>query len=133
MAKHIPDHMLELILPFDWDVAKVWQLGASVESISIKELEFLLVNPFWSREDNSYTDFDLTPLEVIEGHYRSQCHSDRIQNADTHQPLDFIYTGGKLWILDGIHRLVKVYAAGDKNVLIRKHPASVQSFIESRA
>jgi hypothetical protein len=130
MAKSIPKHMQHLIVPYDWDVHQVWKLSAPVEIVSIAELAFLLESPLWSRDPASYTDFDLSPNEVLADLSVSSRHAKRIEAAETSWPLDFIFSENRLWPLDGMHRLAKLKMEGMLQVSIRKHPASIRAFIE---
>ena len=133
MKKHVPPHMKELLLPFNWDVRRVWERSATHETVPIGELHFLLTNPFWSRNRDSFTDFDLCPMDVLSGRLKSENHRDRIQRANTYFPLDFIEDNQRLWIVDGIHRLAKLYQRKCPDVQIRKHPIAIRSIIEVAA
>ncbi|MCG6949060.1 MAG: hypothetical protein LJE93_09145 [Acidobacteria bacterium] len=130
MRKHVPPYMRGLLLPFNWDVRRVWELGAPRGTIPIGALEFLLTNPFWSRNPDRFVDFDLRPTDVVWGCFESRYHRERIRKADTSFPLDFIEDDGTLWIVDGIHRLAKLHERGVPEVWIRKHPMSIRHHIE---
>ncbi len=130
VTEHLPPHMKDLLLPFDWDVRRVWELSATPETVPIGALNFLLTNPFWSKNPDSFTDFDLCPIDFLSGRFNSRYHRERIQRADTFFPLDFIEENQRLWIVDGIHRLAKLFQKEDSHVQIRKHPISIRSIID---
>jgi hypothetical protein len=130
MKKLVPPYMKDLLLPFNWNVRQVWELSAPRESVSIEALRFLLENPFWSRNPDSFTDFDLCPIDVLSGRFESIYHRDRIQTADTSFPIDFIEHNQTLWIVDGIHRLAAHYQRGNSSVRIRKHSIAIRPLIE---
>lgn len=48
MTKTIPDILEDEILPFDWDVRKVWELKADVVDVPTFEFVYLLKLPLWS-------------------------------------------------------------------------------------
>ena len=131
MNINIPEEMKNYVLPYNWDVKKVWELKAEIEIVEIDELMFLLKKPFWSRNVNSYTDFDLKPIDVIEGKWLSEKHSERIKKANIDIPLDFISYNNNLWILDGIHRLANQYIKKQKLIKIRKHAPTIKNKIKT--
>lgn len=126
---HPPEHMKDFILPFLWDVRKVWVIPSEIELVPVDELDFLLQNPFWSRTPYRL-DFDLLPHEVLTGAFHSEYHKKRLQKADISWPLDFIWSESRLWILDGIHRFVKIKSLGFNVVKIRRHPLEIRAKIE---
>ena len=129
MSKDVPDHMKELVLPFDWDVRRVWALEASVEKVALQRVQFLLESPFWSHNPTRFTDFDLRPMDVLCGAIRSEYHLGRIDEADTSHPIDLIDHDARLWILDGVHRVAKLYRRGRRSVRMRRHSILIRSAI----
>jgi len=125
--------MKDLVLPFDWDVERVWALDAPVEEVALETVQFLLESPFWSLNPNRFTDFDLCPLDVLCGTWESDYHLDRISRADTLHPIDLIDHSARLWILDGIHRVAKLYQRGSRRVLMRRHSITIRSAIRPAA
>jgi hypothetical protein len=49
-------------------------------------------------------------------------HREKIERADTSFPIDIMENKGKWLILDGLHRLVKLYEQGAKTVRVRIIP-----------
>jgi len=121
--------MKELVLPFDWDVKRVWALEAPVEEVALEKVQFLLGSPFWSRNPRRFTDFDLRPVDVLCGAVRSGHHLDRIDEADTSHPIDLIDHNARLWILDGVHRVARLYRRGMCRVRMRRHSIAIRSSI----
>ncbi len=129
MDKLIPPELRPYILPFNWEVRQVWPLEAAILPTPIADLELLLEKPFWSRTPRQL-HFDLRPHDVLSGRVPSAYHEERIARADTRYPLDFIRDDGRLFILDGIHRLARLWSSGVTTVDIRAHSMAIRSAIE---
>ena len=71
--------------------------------------------------------FDLVPHDVLATPALCPHQYERVFAIDTRYPLDFLNWRGKLWILDGVHRLAKRYARGETQVKMRVHPADISS------
>jgi len=125
MGKRIPGTLKDYILPFNWDVKTVWSLEAPTRKVNRSSLDYLLHLPLWSSIPGKGMQFDISPLEVIQDPTRSPHQAKRIENTDTIYPIDMIELEGKLWILDGIHRLAKLYVLGVDYICVRIHHASV--------
>jgi hypothetical protein len=130
MTKHIPTKLKDRLLPFNWDVQKVWALDAPEERVPTNELAPLLELPFWSSKPNSGMLFDLSPVEVIKDLDRYAHQKVRILNADIRFPIDFIIHEKRFYILDGLHRLARLQLEGAVTVRIRKHSLAVQEKIQ---
>jgi hypothetical protein len=48
--------------------------------------------------------------------------TEKIEKADTSYPIDIMENKGRWLILDGLHRLVKLYEQGEKTVKVRIIP-----------
>jgi len=120
-SKEIPEGLVDHILPFNWDVRKVWDLKATVISIEASALHYLLELPLWSSRENAGLLFDISPLEVIQNPEGCLFQYDRIKRADHHFPIDMLVFSEKQWILDGVHRLVKLHVLRATSVKIRLH------------
>lgn len=129
MAKHVPEILRDVILPFDWDVRRVWALDA--ESIQLSRLSFdhFLYLPLWSSEPGRGMLFDVRPIDVVRNPRGYPYQSSRLEACDPERPIDLLVYEGRRWILDGTHRLVRRYIDGIEEVLARIHDQSVVSDI----
>lgn len=82
------------------------------------ELSWHFDIPFWD-EGGTY---NLTPREVIDNPEAHKEEYERIMRADISHPIDIMENKGKWLILDGLHRLVKLFISGEKSVKVRKIP-----------
>ena len=120
MLKDRPQIIQEVSFDFDWDLNKVWGLDEPTIEMPISELVWHLDIPFWESEGTD--DWNLTPREVIDHPHEQPSHWKKIQEADTSYPIDIMENKGRWVLLDGLHRLSKLYMAGEKNVRVRKIP-----------
>ncbi|MEK7650629.1 MAG: cupin domain-containing protein [Patescibacteria group bacterium] len=116
---------LELIkqvgFDFSWDEKKVWPLNEPITTMPVADLVWHFEMPFWWENGGVY---NLSAKEVIENPELHQEEWQRIQRADTSHPLDVMENKGKWLLLDGLHRLVKLFLAGNKEVPVRIIPRS---------
>lgn len=124
MSKCVPDVLAEHILPFNWDVRKVWALETPCMSIPREDIDYLLYLPLWSSIPNNGIMFDTSPMDVINDPFSYKHHHDRIEKADISHPVEMLLTNYRPWILDGVHRLAKLYIDGVELVSVRFHPES---------
>ncbi len=122
MQKNKPEVIQEVGFDFSWDEQKVWALEFPTENFPFSELAWHLDTPFiWSKPDGYY---DVNPLEVIE---HPEAHPEEYQRtmaADTTHPIDIMRWRGRWVILDGLHRLMKLFIEGHEEVAVRKIPQS---------
>jgi hypothetical protein len=119
-ARQKPDIITQVGFDFSWDEKKVWELDLLTEELAIDELTWHLDVPFlWTKPDGYY---DLLPREVIERPEQFPEEFRRTLSADITYPIDIMWWRGRWVILDGLHRLMKLYAKGTKIVLVRKVP-----------
>ncbi|MES2923058.1 MAG: hypothetical protein V4819_15995 [Verrucomicrobiota bacterium] len=104
---------------------EVWKLEALTTSQPRSEYDYLLDLPLWSSVPNMGMLFDISPREVILNPEKSPHQTERIQKTDIGYPLDFLVMDGRHWILDGVHRLAKIYQLGVEFIKIRVHAESV--------
>jgi hypothetical protein len=130
MTKIIPPNLKNYILPFDWDVRKVWALPTQVTSQKTLDFEYLLDLPLWSSIKGCGMLFDLSPNEVIQNPLISPYQAERLSAADISFPLDFLLHQGRTWVLDGVHRLAKHKLIGNLVVEVRFHDESSISEIK---
>lgn len=122
MDKQKPKIIEEVGFDFSWDSKKVWALEEPVMEMDIQELLWHFDIPFWEKEGTD--DWNLTPKEVIRHPEEEPTHVSRIQKADLTHPLDIMENKGRWLLLDGLHRLVKLYLQGAETVRVRKIPRS---------
>jgi hypothetical protein len=130
MTKIIPPNLENHILPFNWDVRKVWTLPTQVTSQKILDFEYLLDLPLWSSVKGSGMLFNLSPNEVIQDPSISPYQAERISVADISFPLDFLMYQRRTWVLDGVHRLAKHKLIGNSVFEVRFHDESTVSEIK---
>ncbi len=113
----IPNIIKEVGFDFSWDESKVWALNAPVEQIPIGELEWHFDIPFLWHRGGVY---NLTPREVLNQPHLFLEEHERTMRADLSYPIDIMTNKGRWLILDGLHRLMKSYSEGHKEVKVRK-------------
>jgi hypothetical protein len=69
--------------------------------------------------------FDISPREVIICPERSLYQYHRIEQADISFPVDLLIYQERQWILDGVHRLTKIFQLGAEFVPVRLHLETV--------
>ena len=121
MIKNIPDSLQDHILPFNWDVSRVWGLNACTERIERTQLDYLLKLPLWSSVPGKGMLFDISPLEVILDSAKYPHQTSRVQKAATFYPIDLLVFNRKIWILDGVHRIAKLYVMKQSELSARYH------------
>jgi hypothetical protein len=89
--------------------------------IDIEKLIWHFDMPVWEKDGTD--DWNLTPWEVIRKEKGSLGHQKRTEKADISYPVVAAEYNGKLVLLDGVHRLVKVYLRGDKKIKAKIIPA----------
>ncbi len=120
MVSKKPKIIEDVGFDFDWDVEKVWKLDIPVTQIDMKNLIWHFDIPFWDKDDTD--DWNLTPWEFIRGESNTKGHQNKISEADLSHPIDIMENKGRLQILDGLHRLVKAYSLGMREINARIIP-----------
>jgi hypothetical protein len=92
---------------FDWDSKKVWKLDVPITKMRLIDLIWHFEYPFWEKEGSD--DYNLTPWEVIKNPKEHSNHFSLVESYDTSYPIDVMENKGRHVILDGLHRLVKLY------------------------
>lgn len=105
---------------FNWDVECLWALDVPVQTCSLSDLRWHFDIPIWSKE--GVLNFDLCPVEVLRNPGGYPVHDARIAKADISHPLDLMFSGDRLVIIDGVHRLAKYEKDGLEQVKIRIIP-----------
>ena len=117
--KTLPEIVKKYGYDFPKDTQKVWALDIPVEEIPIEDVIWHFSIPFWGYNGVYY---NLTANEVIENIDKYPEHYERIMNSDTSYPIDLLDNrpiNGKLLMLDGLHRVVKLYLNGKKTIKAR--------------
>lgn len=130
MVKTIPAILKSHILPFNWEVKKVWKLKTPVIAAKRSDFDYLLNLPIWSSRPNAGMLFDITPTHLLLEPESCPYQIERIAEADTQYPLDFLDYQNKLWILDGVHRLAKLHQNKVDMISIRIHQENILSLIQ---
>ncbi len=110
------------------DTVKLRELPLPIEEVNIKDLLWHFDMPIWSKDGTD--DWNLTPREVIRKENGSQGHQKRIEAADTSHPLVVTNYNSRFVILDGVHRLVKLYLEGSDKVKTKIIPTEYLSLSE---
>ncbi|NJD06093.1 MAG: hypothetical protein FIA97_06300 [Methylococcaceae bacterium] len=125
MSKVVPEILKNHILPFDWDVHKIWEIQAPVFQISCAEFEYLLELSLWSSVPNQGLLFDVRPIDVIRDPGRSPYQARRLARCDLQHPIDILLAREKRWVLDGVHRIAKQVSLQRSTIAVRFHDESV--------
>ncbi len=119
MKQDIPQIIKDVGFDFRWDEKKVWALEYPSEEMDIKELVWHFNIPFHWHGGEVY---NLKSREIIDNPEKYKDEYERTMKADTSHPIDIMENKGRWLILDGLHRLMKLYIQGQKKVTVRKIP-----------
>jgi hypothetical protein len=122
----VPDELRPYVLELEWDRERLWQLELPVEDMSVDALAWQLALPWW-RDGERY--FSVRPLDVLTIPNPHREHFERAMDADLARALDVTPRNGSWIVLDGVHRLLKAVALGEKTVRVRKLPAEALPLI----
>ena len=101
----------------NWEEEKIWSLDIPVSKMSINELEWHLDCPFWEHDNGER--YTVTPRDVLERVDGTATEYEAVLKADTKYPIDIYFNKNKWLILDGLHRLVKLYSANATEISVR--------------
>ena len=113
----------------NWEEEKIWALDLPVQEIDIEKLLWHLDVPYW--ENDAGQRWKVTPRDVIDGKDGALYERMRTDRADTSFPIDLFEHKGKIFVLDGLHRLVKLFMQGKQKFRVRIIPADRFSEIAS--
>jgi hypothetical protein len=99
------------------DVKKIQTLDLPVVDFEIDKLIWNFDLPFWEKDETD--DWNLTPRDVINKIDGSAGHQERVDQADLQFPILLLNKEDKWLIIDGVHRLVKAFLAGDKTIKVK--------------
>jgi hypothetical protein len=130
VSKIVPESLRDYILPFNWNVHKVWALEANVVQVPCSDFVHLLRLPLWSSKPNQGLLFDLCPMDVIRNPNISIHQAKRLQETQLRYPIDVLVMNERRWILDGVHRLAKHFVSNSSVLSVRFHDESIFPAIE---
>jgi hypothetical protein len=113
----------------NWEEEKLWALDLPVSTIDIAELVWHFDCPFWEHDNGER--YTVTPWDVIGGVVGTKKEQQKVSIADTSYPIDIYFNKNKWLILDGIHRLVKLYKQEAEKVEVRIVPKEMFPLIQS--
>ena len=120
MRDDLPQVIKDVGFDFSWDEQKVWALNVPAIQMPIEELTWHFDVPFLWEGGGIY---NLTPWEVMEHPELYQEEYARMLAADLRHPIDIMENKGRWLILDGLHRLMRIYFEFNwKRVLVRIIP-----------
>lgn len=121
MPKLIHPILIDHILPFYWDVQRVWALEAPIQQIPCSEFVYLLALPLWSSVKGHGMLFDTCPIDVIRDPGLSAYQTERLNRVNLDYPVDVLLMDGRRWILDGVHRITKHIMLDNPTLPVRFH------------
>ncbi len=104
----------------NWEEEKIWALDLPVTEIETEQLAWLLDVPFW--ENDASERWTVTPRDVIDRTPGTSREQERTTQADISFPIDIFENKGKWLVLDGLHRLTKLYMQGAEHIRVRSIP-----------
>lgn len=131
MPKAIPEILKNHILPFNWDVRKVWAIEAEVVQVPCSEFTYLLELPLWSSVPKRGLLFNVRPIEVIRDPSVSTYQARRLDQTELEYPIDILLMQDRRWVLDGVHRIAKHFILKHSTIPIRYHNENFISEIKS--
>lgn len=118
------------VVPFDWNSVgldfgnweeeKIWSLDLPIQEINVERLLWHLDVPYW--ENDASNRWTVTPRDVMNQKAGTSREQAKTINADTSFPIDLFENKGKLFVLDGLHRLIKLLAEGESKIKVRIIP-----------
>ena len=129
MKNRIPPRILtDAGLSMFVNTVKLRELPLPIVEINMKELTWHLDMPVWEKDETN--DWNLTPREVIKKECGSAGHQKKIEVADVSFPILVARYNARYVILDGIHRLVRLFLQGQKKVKTKIVPTEYLSLKE---
>jgi hypothetical protein len=104
----------------NWEEELVWALDIPAQELDINLLTWHLAIPYWTNDQG--VRWTVSPQDVIDGETGTREELKRTDAVDLFYPIDLYEHNGRLFVLDGLHRLVKQYMEGEKSVTVRIVP-----------
>ena len=115
----MPPELHDVLLDFEWDLERLWQLDLAANTISVGELAWHLRLPLWAFAGRP---FAVSPAEVAADPRRFHEQYARTLAADLRYPLHVLDRPERLTLLDGVHRLLKADLLGHRTVTVKLVP-----------
>jgi len=96
------------------DTIKLRELDLPVVDFVVDKLIWNFDLPFWEKDGTD--DWNLTPWDVINKIDGSAGHQKRVEKADPQFPILLLNKNNNWLIIDGVHRLVKVFQSEGKTI-----------------
>ena len=117
MKDEVPNIVREVGFDFDWEPQKVWLLDEPTTEMSLQDLVWHFDIPFLWEGDKV-----VTPRAIMDEPNKHPNEYARTLAADISHPIDVMQNKGRWLILDGLHRLMKLYMQGATTVRVRIIP-----------
>lgn len=101
----IPPLLAGWLLPVDWNREALWAVPRAPVQLEIAELRWLYDLPLWRGTDGRW--FQVTPHDYLAKPDEYPEHDARVRTVDLTYPLHAIRRRDRLFLLDGVHRLVR--------------------------
>ena len=104
----------------NWEEEKLWALDLPVQEMDVEKLLWHLDIPYWGND--ALDRWTVTPRDVMNRKDGTELEQAKTDKADISFPIDLYENKGKLFVLDGLHRLVKLITQGKRLVNVRIVP-----------
>ncbi|WP_394828050.1 hypothetical protein [Pendulispora albinea] len=112
LLEQVPPELRGLLLPWAWDLGRLWALSLPTELIPLAPFEPLLALPYW--RDREGRPFRVRPLDVLARPEQYPDHAKRMRDANLDLPIHLTEHGGRTIVLDGMHRIAQGTRVGRK-------------------
>lgn len=123
--KRPPRILTDVGLSMFVDTVKLRELPLPTVEIIIEKLLWHLDMPVWDKDGTD--DWNCTPREVMRKEKDTTTHQKKVEEADTSYPIIITEKDNRYVILDGVHRLVKIYTSGGKTIKAKNIPSEYLS------
>ncbi|MFH1111875.1 MAG: hypothetical protein V1712_02285 [Patescibacteria group bacterium] len=113
-SKQPPRVLTDVGLSMFVDTTKLRALSLPIVEIDMEKLIWHFEMPVWEKDGTD--DWNLTPWEVIRKEKGSTTHQKRVEETDISHPIVVTNYNSRYVVLDGVHRLVKVYLNGGEKI-----------------
>ena len=124
-SKQPPRALIDVGLNMFVDTVKLRGLPLPIVEVEMKKLIWHFDMPVWEKDGTD--DWNLKPWEVIRKEKGSAEHQKKVAEADTSHPIIITNYNSRYVVLDGVHRLVKVYMNGEKKIKAKIIPTEYLS------
>ncbi len=114
-----------------WVNSKIWSIDIPTHNAKINFFQWHLECPFWASNPPDQI-FDLCPIAVINNPKRYPERFQHVLSVDISFPIETMYFGSRLVILDGIHRLANLIVNGFPEIKYRIVQREHFAMIEQR-